>query len=149
MPDRIYWDSSVFLAVLQNETGRVAACRDTMESARKVPFVIFTSAFTLTEVLWLKKGPPLPKDKALTLNKFFRKSCFRVVNLNRKIAEGAQMLVWENKIRPRDSIHAATAQTYRCSALETFDAGLIAKGRTLQGMEVREPEPAQQGALDL
>ena len=102
MPDRIYWDSNAFLAWLQNETDREAACRDTLDAAQRGEFLIMTSALTLAEVLWLKGAPKLTEDKADLLNRFFRRSSLRVVNLDRRIAQRAQRLVWESGIRPKD-----------------------------------------------
>lgn len=147
MPDLIYWDSNAFLAWLQNEEGREAACRDTLDAAQSGAFLIVTSALTLAEVLWLKGAPRLTEDKADLLNRFFRRSSMRVVNLDRKIAQRAQRLVWESGIKPKDSVHVATALQYECPILETFDAPLIAKGLDLEGVEIREPQPAAQGTL--
>lgn len=147
MPERIYWDSNAFLALLQNEAGREAACRDTLDSAQKGDFLIVTSALTVAEVLWLKGAPRLPGDKADLLNRFFRRSSMRVVNLDRKIAERAQRLVWESGIKPKDSVHVATALRYDCPILETFDGPLIARGLEIEGIEIREPRPAAQGTL--
>lgn len=147
MPDRIYWDSNAFLAWLQNERGREAACRDTLDAAQRGDFLIVTSALTLAEVLWMKGSPRLTEDKAELLNGFFRRSSLRVVNLDRKVAQGAQRLVWERGIKPKDSVHVATAIQYECPILETFDRPLIQKGLDLEGILIREPQPALQGTL--
>jgi predicted nucleic acid-binding protein len=147
LPDKIYWDSNAFLAWLQNEAEREAACRDTLDAAQRGDFLIVTSALTLAEVLWLRGAPRLTEDKANLLNRFFRRSSMRVVNLDRKIAQRAQRLVWESGIKPKDSVHVATALQYECSILETFDGPLITKGLDLEGIEIREPQPAAQGTL--
>lgn len=147
MPDRIYWDSNAFLAWLQNESGRDAACRDTLGAAQRGDFLIVTSALTIAEVLWLRGAPRLTEDKADILNRFFRRSCLRVVNVDRSIAQRAQRLVWESRIRPKDSIHLATALKHECPVLETFDGPLIARGRDFEGIEIREPRRSPQGSL--
>lgn len=147
LPEKIYWDSNAFLAWLQVEAGREAACRDTLDAAQRGDFLIVTSALTIAEVLWLRGGPRLGDDKAEILNRFFRRSCLRVVNLDRKIAQSAQRLVWESGIAPKDSVHVATALQYECPVLETFDAPLIKKGLDLDGLEFREPQEAAQGTL--
>jgi len=147
LPDRLYWDSNAFLALLQNEPDREAACRDTLAAAQKGDFLIVTSALTLAEVLWLKGAPRLTEDKADLLNRFFRRSSMRVVNLDRTIAQRAQRLVWESGIRPKDAVHVATALQYECKVLETFDQPLIQKGLGLEDIEIREPQPAAQGTL--
>jgi predicted nucleic acid-binding protein len=149
MPDKVYWDSNAFLAWLQNEPGRDAACRDTLHAAQRGDFLIVTSALTMAEVLWLRGAPRLTEDKADILNRFFRRSCLRVVNVDRSVAQSAQRLVWKSGIRPKDSIHLATALKYGCPVLETFDGPLIAKGADLDGIVIREPRPSPQGSLDV
>lgn len=149
MPEKIYWDSNVFLAFLQNEEGREAACRARLKSAELGEILIVTSALTIAEVIWLKGEPRLTEDKAETLNNFFQKSSIRSVNLDRKIAQDAQRLVWESKIRPKDSVHVATARHYGCSILETFDNDLILKASVLDGLDIRQPPDPPQGALDI
>lgn len=149
MTKKHYWDSCAFLAWLQNEAGREAACRDTLERARKGEILIVTSALTIAEVLWTKNGPRLGQDKAEKLNRFFKRSSIRVVNLNRKIAEASQKLVWNDGIAPKDSIHVATAIEYGCDVLETFDTDLLKASGKIAGMPIKEPEPATQGSLGI
>lgn len=142
-----YWDSCAFLAWLQNESAHEAACRDTIEQAKSGEIVLVTSALTIAEVLWTKNGPRLEEDKATILNKFFRRSYIRIVNVDRRIAESAQRLVWNDRIRPKDSIHVATAINRDCVVLETFDRTLLKKTKKCQGLEIREPQLARQGTL--
>ncbi|MEM1285390.1 MAG: type II toxin-antitoxin system VapC family toxin [Pseudomonadota bacterium] len=149
MPDKLYWDSNAFLAWLQNERGREAACRDTLTAAQSGEYIIVSSALTIAEVLWIRGAPKLSEDKADVLNRWFRRSFFRVVNLDRRIAQRAQRLVWENGIKPKDAVHVATAFQYGCPILETFDGQLIAKAADLEGVHVREPQPAKQGSLNV
>jgi predicted nucleic acid-binding protein len=143
---RRYWDSAAFLAWLQNEAGRVDSCHDTLEEAKQGSFIIMTSALTLTEALWLRNGPKLGEYKARLLNRFFRRSFLRIVNVDRSIAESAQRLVWQDDIKPKDAIHVATALRYKCTLLETFDEPLIGKSG-LQGLTIRKPQRRAQGSL--
>ena len=149
MVERIYWDSSSFLALLQAEHGRVQACTDTLQAAKDGEFLIVTSALTIAEVLWMRGAPKVTEEKARIVNNFFRRSSIRVVNLDRAIAQRAQRLVWDNEVRPKDAIHIATAQRYDCDILETFDEPLIAKGVSVVGVEFREPQQSKQGSLGL
>ncbi len=143
-----YWDSCAFLAWLQNEAEHADACNDTLEAAKTSGFIIMTSALTLTETLWLRGGPKLGEDKARILNRFFRRSFLRVVNVDRAVAEAAQRLVWHDDVKPKDAIHVATALRYQCTLLETFDAALIAR-TGLYGLTIRAPKRRAQGSLDL
>lgn len=149
--EKIYWDSDCFLGHFQAEIGKADKCDGVLERAERGDVLIITSALTIAEVLWMRKSPKLPHDKAITVQKFFRRSYIRVVNVTRKIAESAQILVWENDIRPKDAIHVATAISYGSFALETFDAGLISKSGKVGNplLLIREPEAAAQARMPL
>lgn len=147
----IYWDSDAFLGWLQEENGKVDLCRATLDRADIGEVLIFTSALTIAEVLWMRNGPAVPKVKADLVQRFFRRSTIRVRNVTRQIAETAQELVWDHGIRPKDAIHVATAQDVGVVALETFDVGLLKKSGLVGSppLIIRRPQPAKQGTLDL
>ncbi|KAF5887948.1 MULTISPECIES: type II toxin-antitoxin system VapC family toxin [Rhizobium] len=144
-----YWDSVCFLAWLQNEAGRIDACRDTLDRASAGEIVIVTSALTVAEVLWTKAGPRLTEEKAGLLNGFFRRSYIKVVNLDRAVAQKAQKHVWNDGIRPKDSIHLATALHLQCDVLETYDDGLLTKNGQFDALTIGRPQCKAQGSLDL
>lgn len=147
--EKIYWDSDCFIAYLQAETGKVDQCAAVLDRAERGEVVIVSSALAIAEVLWMRNAPRLPKEKADILNRFFRRSSFRVVDVTRKIAERAQLLVWDNDIRPKDAIHVATALQCSIPTLETFDAALIKKSGSVgePGLVIREPALARQARL--
>jgi hypothetical protein len=149
--EKIYWDTDCFLAHLQAEAGKAEKCDGVLERAERGDVLIVTSALTIAEVLWMKGAPRLSKDKAATVQKFFRRSYIRVVNVTRKIAETAQTNVWDHDIRPKDAIHVATAVAFSCDALETFDAGLIGKSGKVGNplLLIREPQAAAQARMPL
>ena len=149
--EKIYWDSDCFLAHLNDEKGKADQCDGVIQRAERGEVLIVTSALTLAEVLWLRGGPKIAKDKAVIVKKFFKRSYIRVVNVTRKISENAQMLVWDNGIKPKDAIHVATALHTDSEALETFDAKLIGKSGKVGNplLLIREPEAAAQGRLNL
>lgn len=149
--EKIYWDSDCFLAHFKADAGKVEKCDGVIQRASRGEVLIVTSAFTLAEVLWMKGGPRLPKDKAMLVQKFFRRSFIRVYNVTRKISESAQILVWENSIKPKDAIHVATALHLAADALETFDNDLIKKSGKVGNplLLTREPLAAPQGRLPL
>lgn len=149
--EKIYWDSDCFLGHFQAEEGKAEKCDGVLQRAERGDVLIVTSALTLAEVLWMRGGPKLPKDKAELVQKFFRRSYIRVYNVTRKIAESAQGHVWDNGIKPKDAIHVATAVHLKADALETFDHHLISKSGTVGNplLLIREPQSAEQGRLDL
>jgi predicted nucleic acid-binding protein len=145
----VYWDSDCFLALFQNEKGKVELCEGTLDRADKGEVVIITSTLTLAEVLWLRGGPKLSQDKADIVRRFFRRSYIRLRNVTRVTAESAQDLVWNSDIKPKDAIHIATAIEAKANAVETFDDGLLKKSRKLgdPAVEIRKPIPPKQAKL--
>lgn len=138
----LYWDSDAFLGWFQEEPGKVELCEGTLERAKAGELVIVTSTLTITEVLWKRNSPPVTKDKATIVRRFFRRSYIRVRNVTRSVAESAQDLVWDKSIRPKDAIHVATALEANASVLETFDEFLIKLSGTVGGnppLIIRKP----------
>ena len=149
--EKIYWDTDCFLGHLQAEVGKAEKCDGVLERAERGDVLIITSALTIAEVLWMRGGPRIPKEKAEKVQKFFRRSYIRVVNVSRKVAMAAQTHVWEDDIRPKDAIHVATALAFGVNALETFDSGLICKsGKVgIPLLLIREPQAAEQARMNL
>jgi len=149
--EKIYWDSDCFLGHLKAEDGKAEKCDGALRRAERGEVLIITSAFTLAEVLWMRGGPRLTRDKALVVRKFFRKTFIRVYNVSRKISESAQDLVWDHDIKPKDAIHVATALHLGVDAFETFDAKLIRKSGSIGDppLVIREPRAAAQGRLNI
>lgn len=139
----IYWDSDAFLGWLQAEKGKVELCQGTIERGEGGDVFIVTSALTLAEVLWLRGAPRIPKGKAETLGRFFRRSFIKVRPVTRSIAEAAQDVVWNHNIKPKDAIHVATALDAKIAILETFDENLLAKSGTVGNpvLTIRKPIP--------
>jgi predicted nucleic acid-binding protein len=149
--EKIYWDTDCFLGHFQAETGTAEKCDGVLERAERGDVLIVTSALTIAEVLWMRGGPRLPQDKADIVQKFFRRSYIRVVNVSRKVAMAAQVHVWEDDIKPKDAIHVATAVAFGANALETFDSGLIGKSGKVGVplLLIREPQVAAQARMPL
>lgn len=145
----IYWDSDAFLGWLQNEPGKADLCECTIRRAEAGEILIVTSALTIAEVLWLRGGPRVGKEKADILRRFFRRSFIRIRNVTRAVAESAQELVWDYNIRPKDALHVATALDAKAGVLETFDDGLLSKSGTVghPPLTIRKPLSPPQGKL--
>ncbi len=149
--EKIYWDSACFLSHFYAEVGKDEKCDGVLQRAERGEVLIVTSALTLAEVLWMRGEPKLEKEKADLVQRFFRRSYIRVYNVSRKLAEDAQVHVWENSIKPKDAIHVATAIHLSVDALETFDKKLIGKSGTVGSplLLIREPKAAAQGRFPL
>jgi Acyl-CoA dehydrogenase, C-terminal domain len=70
----------------------VELCNGTLMRANNGEVVIFTSALSIAEVLWMRNAPMIPEDRAEIVRKFFRRSYFRIRNVTRAVAENAQDL---------------------------------------------------------
>jgi predicted nucleic acid-binding protein len=71
---RRYWDSNCFLGILNEEEDKLGPCKAVIREAEAGSVRIVTSALTLTEVLWPKGEPLLPKEKAEVVHRFFNTS---------------------------------------------------------------------------
>jgi predicted nucleic acid-binding protein len=146
-----YWDANAFLAYFQEEKGRVDSCEAVLELAEKGKVLIVTSALTLSEVLALrgaKRLPPNPKMKKKVID-FFKNEYIAVQNVTREVAESSRDLVWDHGIKPKDSIHVASAISAGVSVFETYDGPLTRKGNKVTKIHFREPPLRGQPNLPL
>lgn len=107
------------------ETGKVESCYGVIEAAEKGELQIITSALTIAEVLYLKGHRKIAADSAEKVCRFFENDYIIIVTLDRYIAETARNFIWIYNVRPKDSIHVATAIKAKVPILDTFDEGLI------------------------
>lgn len=127
-----YWDSVVWLGVLNAEPDKLVVCRDQLERARQGEFKIVCSAVTLTEVISLRgpdrvKLPPSVNSKIVA---FFNHPFIDIRPVDRMIGEKARGLVWayqgtRHGLKPYDAIHAATAAFHNIPILHTYDDDLL------------------------
>jgi len=122
-----YWDSSCFLGWLKQEADKIDDCRGVIEAAKNGDLDIITSALTFVEVLYLKHRDPIPKEEAEKVKRFFENEFIIPVTLDREIAEIAQSIVWDYKVKPSDATHIATALQADVNIVDTFDQELIDK----------------------
>lgn len=122
-----YWDSCTFLALLKNEADKINECLSVIKAAQAGQVTIVTSTLTFIEVVRLEKGKPkLPKEHEEKIRDFFKHEWIYIYDVNRKIGELARELMWQyESLKPKDSIHVATAIRAKVDVLDTFDDGLI------------------------
>lgn len=150
-----YWDSNIWLGILNAEPDKIVECSQLLERARDGEFLIVSSAITLAEVVRMRGTPvKLDRDKDQIIRDFFKRDYISVRNVDRQTAELARELVWkyrdivENKkdeVKPWDAIHMATAMRLSIPLLNTYDPDLLqldGKERCSDGsfLEVRPPE---------
>ena len=124
LPKQRYWDSDVFLGLLNEEKDKVDKCRGVIRLAEDDKIVIVTSALTLTEVVWIKGLPRLSEKSENKIRKFFEQEYIAVRVVDRVIAEEARQLIWKHSVKPKDAIHIATAMLLNIPTLDTFDGEL-------------------------
>ena len=150
MIDLRYWDSGVFLAWLLPEADRRAACESVIRAAEHGDVRIVTSAITLTEVIRLKDHPPLKRQQESKINAFFKHKYIIVRALDRPIAEFARQLIWEfPALKPKDSIHVATALRSKTPVVDSFDNDLLKLNEQLGSPPLRIGSPHVPVQLEL
>lgn len=134
----VYFESTVFLALVNGEPGRVDLCRAALSDAEAGHTRAITSAFTITEVIRPKGGVVSPEVEA-KIDAFFRHSWLHVAWVDRLVAEEARSLIRTFRLKPPDAIHVATAKVHRADLLFTYDNAILAIGNDIPGLTVCEP----------
>ena len=146
-----YWDSSCFIAWLNEEPDRVDACEGVVQQAKDGDLQIVTSAITLIEVI--KPGATLEfdGDKNDIIRRFFQQKFIIVRDVDRTLAEEGRRLIWSYPhLRYKDAIHAATAMlSDGVEVLDTFDTDLLRLDGELgdPGLRIAQPDVPFQTAI--
>lgn len=149
MPERarLYFDSSVYLALLNNEPGRVATVSAVIEDAERRSVQIFTSTVTLAEVAFFKPiGVPLALgaiDERID-NLLQNPRITTLVQFTPGLAIRAREYVRSREARSArltvlDAIHLASAATASVDRFCAYDADFRPFGR-LVDFQIGEPE---------
>ncbi len=146
-PKRSYWDSCVFLALINREPGRAVVVGELMESARKGEIEVVTSLLSVTEVAYavIEKQSGSPSDATLIkIDKLWdHPSPVKLVEFHRLIAVSARDLMRRAvpkglSLKPPDAIHLSTASRHQCDEILTYDPKWAAYA-DLVGVQIREP----------
>lgn len=128
-----YWDTCCFLCWLKKEHEH-EKCKGVLEQAENGELNIITSAYTIAEVIYLKKKgkEKINKKDSDKICRFFERDYIIPINVDRYIAEDARNLLWEYKaLRPEDAIHVASAIKAGVTIFDTFDDYLIKQSGTI------------------
>lgn len=140
--DQRYWDSDCFLGWLQDEAGKVDACKQVLSAADDGKILIVTSALTIAEVLALRGRLRIPATERDKIEAFFRSEYIVVRNITRRIAEAARTYVWDHGVDPKDALHVSTAIDAELQRLNTFDKGLLKKSGKIGNPPLLIEEPS-------
>ena len=141
MPDAVYFDSCLFIELLQqSDQERFDACEGLRAKAEVGEIIIVTSALTITEVNKLKDSPELPEVQSRIILAFFENPYIAIRPLDRGIAEYAHELTRTNKLSNNDAIHVATAIKNKVPVLYTYDSKKgKPKGLTAHHLKIGNP----------
>jgi predicted nucleic acid-binding protein len=119
----VYWDANVFHALFGREDGRVDACERIVKAAQQGEVIIYTSAATFVECIWIKgKINKFSAEHEEIIGKFFMHKFIRPINCDRMIAESARGLVWRfPHLKPKDAIHVASAIAQQVDVMHSYD----------------------------
>ncbi|MGA8143649.1 MAG: PIN domain-containing protein [Candidatus Acidiferrales bacterium] len=123
----IYWDSTVFLCFLKkHEVERRSICEDILRHARDGKLSLYTSSFTITEVIKpLRRestGPrPLSSDEVADIQGMFQWPWLKKIDLDQRVAQNAVNLGITYALTPADAIHAASAIVAKVDVLQQWE----------------------------
>lgn len=110
-----YWDSGVFLCFLnKEEDARRKICEDILEHAEKGEFLIYTSYWTMVEVIRPRKqsissAEKLTKEQIEKIQAMFDWPWIRKIQVDERVAKKSVELARVYGLHPADAVHAASA----------------------------------------
>jgi predicted nucleic acid-binding protein len=125
--ERRYWDSTVFLALIKKEPGRVQECEAILRSAAKGDCEIWPSAITLAEVVRPRhKGTvALTEAEESQIGAFFANPLIHFVDFNPAMGALSRSLQWRFGLHVRDAIHVACAIGAKVDVIESYDPDFL------------------------
>lgn len=156
-PEKVYWDSCVWIALINKESRSFENIRPIFERAKKSEVEIYTSIVSLMEVSKKRNcdfsdGSTIIDDIE-DFKKIFFYDFINRLQLDINVALLANNFVKCNKINPLDAIHLASSCCYACDIVYTYDKGLLKyNGKTSPSghpLRIAEPPPPEEPMLPL
>lgn len=152
---RCYWDSDVFLALINEEPARVPSIRATLTEAEQGLRQIVTSTLTMTEVAFAASEKCARTLEANTLWEIDQlwtpgASPVKLADFHAGIARGARDLIRRGLdegvriLKPADAVHLATAISLRADVFHTYNLDDYQHWATRFSITIDEPRPFQQ-----
>lgn len=149
---RLYWDTTCFICFLNSkELERRAICEDILRNARQGNILLYTSTFTIAEVVYPRRSSvPNPRRLAVQevtqIGNMFKWSWLNKLDVDQRVAQRAVELSRDYDLLPADAIQAATAMLEGVDALQHWDRDF---SRVAHLVHVEEPSRVSlQGAFD-
>lgn len=158
---RIYWDSCVWIGLINQEADKIAACNFVHGQAVKGEIEIWTSTLSLVEVFKKKcDGVPvsIPPTSDEPFEDFLSQDYVVRVQLDADVGLLARRLLRKYPVlaKPADAVHLATALLNNAEELHTFDGNNLlslngqierADGQTLKICRPPNPPDPNEGTL--
>lgn len=125
--NKIYWDSTAFICFLKRTEGeRRRACEDVLYHARDGNVQLFTSTFTLAEVIrpHILDGVGtrlISPEEIAEIQGMFQWPWIKKVDLDQRVARKAVDIERDYGLGTADSIHAASAIIARADVLQHWE----------------------------
>jgi predicted nucleic acid-binding protein len=140
----IYWDSDCFLAILNDaEPQKSKLCQSVLKDARDGKILIVTSAIALIEVIRIKGKPRVDRIAEKKITGFLENSYINIRDVTPAVGLKARELIWRHNLRPKDSIHVATALLCKVPTLHAFDTDLLKLNGYFAGLSICQPKIIQ------
>jgi predicted nucleic acid-binding protein len=140
---RPYLESSVFIALIKGEVintiDRGEIAQHILDGASADRWPIFTSTFTLAEVIKARNKPLLTPAEEKKIDDFFKHEYIKLVILDREVAELARKLARSHALRPPDAVHLASAVKVRADELLMWDENDFPINTTIEGVTIKLP----------
>lgn len=156
---KYYWDSNMWLGLVNGEARKLAAIEYHYELAKKGQSEIYTSTIAYVEVFRLNNEQqlkkPLPAENLDIIEAALEQDFIKLIPVDMEIGRNARKLrrQLENFQGAADAIHLASALRWSVDALFTYDkAHLIAQNGLLtdySGKPLRISEPDDPPKLPL
>jgi predicted nucleic acid-binding protein len=138
-----YLESSVFIALIKGEVintiDRGEIAQHILDDASADRWTIFTSTFTLAEVIKARNRPLLTPAEEKRIDDFFKHEYIKLVILDREVAELARKLARSHGLRPPDAVHLASAVKASADELLTWDQNHFPINTTIEGVTIKLP----------
>lgn len=122
-----YCDSCIFIGFLNQEPDKFQQCKDIIEAAELDYIKLYTSAFTMAEVVKIKVNNCSEIEQEQIIKLLFSNPWINLVAFERETSEISRYLVRTYNLKPFDSLHLATAMRMRVDYFNTTDITMIKK----------------------
>jgi predicted nucleic acid-binding protein len=124
LAERVYWDSCVWIGLLNEEPDKMDSAKWVIERAERGEVEIWTSTITLAEVYKVRQGGEADSEADKKLDDFLSQPYIVHVQVDQDVALEARHLL-RAKLpglkKPYDAVHLASAIWHNIETFHTFD----------------------------